>query len=213
MSHEKKIVTVEKGTEMFEIVKMQFLTSWTKGAAPNVVRIFKINSRRFKSKYEGYNARQSMIVEQDLWHGTRLGCHLARTRRLCRKDNCSICGIARTGFRLNRLATGALTSVNKFERFGAGLYFAPNASKSNDYTTENANCADHACGCRGSRAMILCHVSSGRAYVARENMPHLHEPPRGYDSVMGITGTALMYPEVIVYDEAAVIPRYIVVFH
>jgi hypothetical protein len=43
-------------------------------------------------------------------------------------------------------------------------------------------------------------------------MPDLREAPAGYDSVIGTVGDALAYPEVIVYDEAAVLPRYIVIY-
>jgi hypothetical protein len=212
----KRIKTLEERSEKYQQVKTEFLTSWVKSSAPDVVAIFQINSYGFKARYEDYNSRQRVLVEQSLWHGTRLGCHIGKAHRLCHQGNCSICGITRTGFRLSKVGTrdptGTLTTVSKFERFGSGLYFAPNASKSHDYTTENINCQDPGCRCHGNHAMLLCYVSTGRGYVVKQNMPDLREAPAGYDSVIGTVGDALAYPEVIVYDEAAVLPRYIVIY-
>jgi hypothetical protein len=81
------------------------------------------------------------------------------------------------GFRLKFIGINTT-----FSRFGRGLYFAPNSSKSNDYTDGD------------TRAMFLCKVAAGREYVVYNDMRNLEKPPSGYDSVYGEVGQALNYP-------------------
>ena len=62
------------------------------------------------------------------------------------------------------------------------MYFAPNSSKSNDYTDGS------------TRAMFMCKVAAGKEYVVYNDMRNLQKPPSGYDSVYGEVGQALNYP-------------------
>ena len=60
--------------------------------------------------------------------------------------------------------------------------------------------------------MLLCDVCPGRRYPLETNSQQLTGPPTGFDSVYGKVGTKLNYPELVVYDTAAVMPRYIIVY-
>eukprot|EP01043_Picozoa_sp_COSAG02_P067163 COSAG02_NODE_10696_length_1881_cov_1.847924_2_plen_104_part_00 len=78
------------------------------------------------------------------------------------------------------------TSAGEWQRFGPGFYFAQHASK-----------------------MLLCKVARGKIFKTVENMDSLKgAAPHGFDSVHGDarTGGALMYDEVVVYREEAVLP-------
>jgi hypothetical protein len=89
-------------------------------------------------------------------------------------------------------------------RFGRGLYFAHNSSKANDYTSPNST--------TGLRVMFQCDVACGKVYCTQYDMTSLTSPPSGYDSVEGVPGGSLNYPEMVVYNEDAVMPRYIVFY-
>ena len=41
---------------------------------------------------------------------------------------------------------------------------------------------------------------------------HLTAPPWGYDSVYGQAGGSLNYPEVVLNDEEAILPRYVIMY-
>ena len=60
--------------------------------------------------------------------------------------------------------------------------------------------------------MLLCDVHPGKKFPFQRNKEYLKRPPRGYDSVYGKVGEDLNYPELVVYDKAAVMPRYIIVY-
>ena len=92
----------------------------------------------------------------------------------------------------------------KFQRFGPGVYLAPNSSKSHDYTL----------GAHGCRAMLLCYVCPGKKYVCTKTDQELNGPPLGYDSIFGKAqyGGDLNYHEIVLPDPDAVLPRYIIVY-
>lgn len=65
------------------------------------------------------------------------------------------------------------------------------------------------------RQMLVCKVASGREFYTDKNMDrpppqpdYESVPPPGYDSVHGVAtkGGPLNYPELVVYEEAAVLP-------
>ena len=67
-------------------------------------------------------------------------------------------------------------------------------------------------GSNGHKAMLLCEVHPGRKYALQTNRQHLTGPPRGFDSVYGKVGEDLNYPELVVYEPEAVMPRFIIVY-
>jgi hypothetical protein len=83
---------------------------------------------------------------------------------------------------------------------------------------------------KGRKALLLCKVVVGRTAKIRTMNSQLHAPPRGFDSVCGlsqfhlssemlrqVTGEAgvfagLKYDEVVVYRPAAALPAYVIVY-
>jgi len=124
--------------------------------------------------------------------------------------------------------------------FGAGIYFAENASKSNQYvpcpecgkgaifTTGNCECEE----VKSPYGMILCRVILGDIHIApkydqekykgTKDKPVRRPPSKSenalelYDSVLGESklhgGDTLNYREFIVYDRFQVYPEYIIYF-
>uniref|UniRef100_A0A6B2LPH1 Poly [ADP-ribose] polymerase n=1 Tax=Arcella intermedia TaxID=1963864 RepID=A0A6B2LPH1_9EUKA len=97
----------------------------------------------------------------------------------------------------------ALTT-RSWGRFGKGLYFAPDAAKSNDYAVAEPN--------SGVKCLILCKVVVGKAMIYRTDQTTLTQPPSGYDSVLGETGQSLNYPELVIYNDRAILPAYVVFY-
>ena len=88
--------------------------------------------------------------------------------------------------------------------FGAGIYFAENSSKSNQYVYGiggGNGCLIHkdkSCYiCE--RNLLYCRVCLGKSYFQISPNKMAHAPP-GHDSVIGRPSTGgLVYPEYVVY--------------
>jgi len=132
------------------------------------------------------------------FHGTTLACNITSTKTPCNKGHCGICGISCAGLDPNCIRS----SRSDFQRFGSGFYLAPNSSKCHDYTQD----------AHGYRGMLLCDVYPGKKFPLQKNSPKLTQPPPGYDSVYGQVGSDLNYPEIVLYDSDAVLPRYIIIY-
>ena len=178
-------------------VSSMFSARWKKGLAPRVRSIFAITNPTLESKWQLYGSNLHNKQCERYYHGTSLTCDITTSQALCKDGNCGICGISCSG--LDPKQIGKHIS---FQRFGRGFYLAPNSSKCHDYTRS----------VNGLRAMLLCDVYPGRKYNLMTNDQKLTSPPRGYDSVYGKVGGDLNYPELVVYNPDAVMPRYIVVY-
>ena len=119
---------------------------------------------------------------------------------LCKQPICGICGITCSGMNPNFIRS----DIKGFQRFGKGFYLAPHSSKCNDYAIKNS---------KGNKGIILCDVLPGRKYKETVDDRHLQGPPPGYHSVLGEEGERLNYPEIVVYNEDAVMPRYELTFN
>ena len=88
--------------------------------------------------------------------------------------------------------------------FGAGIYFAENSSKSNQYVygigggTGCPSHKDRSCYvCH--RQLLLCRVTLGKSFLQFSAMRMAHAPP-GHHSIVGRPSTGgLTYPEYVVY--------------
>lgn len=191
------------GSQEYSTVTSQFMSSWTKKSPPpqSCFRaVFYIDSVKIEKRYTEYQSTlQGGANEMQLFHGAPLRCNITSTKALCTSSSCAVCGVSRAGFKSHKIATHV-----QFQRIGRAFYFAPNSSKCHEYT-EGAN---------GCRALLLCDVAQGRVHMATADMTSLTSPPSGYDSVSASPShhRGMNYPEVAVYQEAAVMPRYIVVY-
>jgi hypothetical protein len=103
---------------------------------------------------------------------------------------------------------------------GRGLYFAKNASKSHDYGARTERTVGH----ERHRVMFLCKVALGQplrtpAERLDERQIDAEMAARGcggqYDSLVGLdhaSGGVLNYEEAVIYEEAAAIPSYLIVY-
>lgn len=125
--------------------------------------------------------------------------------------------------------------------FGAGLYFAENSSKANQYchggscTASGFLTGRAQCRCKKSEeaAILLCRVSLGDPFIEKKyrgnsdgqywngRRKEVEKTGRGqkgvYNSVIGESqangGTPLLLREYVVYDSGQVYPEYIVYYH
>eukprot|EP00005_Dracoamoeba_jomungandri_P007468 CAMPEP_0174269538 /NCGR_PEP_ID=MMETSP0439-20130205/41405_1 /TAXON_ID=0 /ORGANISM="Stereomyxa ramosa, Strain Chinc5" /LENGTH=182 /DNA_ID=CAMNT_0015358377 /DNA_START=1346 /DNA_END=1894 /DNA_ORIENTATION=+ len=138
--------------------------------------------------------------EQRRFHGTRKICDFGENgnTRLCADSSCPTCSICRGGFLINR------AGVNfGWLRFGQGIYLSSTSSKSDDYShiTEG-----------GYKALLVIKVLVGKGKKMYEGDSTLRAAPVGYDSVLGEVGQELNYDELVVYDEAAVLPIAVILY-
>ena len=172
--------------------------------APKPQAIFAIQNKETERKYSRYGSgirKAGRGSNSDLfYHGTKLLCDLVTSKRCCSDSECGVCGISQQGFDMDRVAT----NIPRFQRFGKGIYLAPNSSKCHDYTQGNQD--------YGVRAQLLCLVAQGARCELMYNNTSLKVAPDGADSVYGKKGGSLNYDEIVVFDSDAVWPQYIVVY-
>ena len=169
--------------------------AWEKRPYPAVNFIFKVTNNMLEQKWMAYKKTVRVKDVKELYHGTKLSCKITTTWKLCDTGSCGICGISRSGLDPKCIRNG-------FQRFGTGFYLARNSSKSHDYTQSY----------NGFKAILLCDVLPGRKYVVQTDRQHLQGPPTGYDSVYRNVGKDLNYPELVMYNPDAVLPRYVIIY-
>ena len=190
---------VDQHTSEFNNVYHKFTRTWEVRPYPNVDFMFAISNTSLEQKWLSYKCTLSNQTVEEYYHGTTLVCNIMANQRPCNYKNCGICGISRIGLNPNYIQKN-----KSFHRFGLGFYLAPNSSTCHDYT--------HRQGFSGYRAMLLCDVCEGNKYHPLTNNVCLSGPPPGYDSVYGVFESNLIYPEIVIYNPDAVMPRYIIVY-
>ncbi|UJR37371.1 hypothetical protein I4U23_030079 [Adineta vaga] len=102
--------------------------------------------------------------------------------------------------------------------FGAGIYFAENSSKSNQYIYGiggGNGCISHkdkSCYIC-TRQMLLCRVCLGRSFLQFSASKLAHAPP-GHHSVIGRPSQGgLVYPEYVIYRGEQAYPEYCITYN
>ncbi|KAG1746930.1 hypothetical protein EDB19DRAFT_1688453 [Suillus lakei] len=208
-------------------VENQFFASWrhTDKVRPCVRHIYKIViPSDIDQRYEDYRAKvesrghfagrrssngKTMTEgnEHRRWHGTKRDCNLGDPGNsdLCSSSSCALCSIIQDGFKV-RCSVEAVANQSRFERFGCGIYTSSTSSKSNDYI-QNLKPSP-------LKAMLLNHVVVGRGHKLTSNKTDLNHAPDGFDSVLGeksVSGV-LNHDELVVYDDGAIRPSYLVMY-
>lgn len=198
---------IEECSDPFRDVLKVFVDRWDrrKSQCPEIIAAYCINNKLLQTRYSDYK-KELMKNGKDPnemihFHGTVLYCDLLNNNVECDNAVCGICGIAQNGFDENRIGH----NIPRFQRFGCGIYLAPNSSKCHDYTQ----------GSYSVRAMLVCKVALGKSYVLTQNQASLTAAPSGYDSVYGKNSPqgALNYDEVVVYHSEAILPTHIIVYN
>ncbi len=193
----------------YQKVEKHFREQWTKitdnyPVPPIPVVIYAIQNDDLTNRYDQYKEKtfgdSSESNKEWYFHGTSLKCDIIDSNECCDDNACGVCGISRNGFDLSFIG-------KKYQRFGRGIYLAPNSSKSNDYATSKRYYVNY-------KAQLLCLVACGNKHILFNDDRSLHAPPANYHSVYGKASNngKLNYDELVVYDEAAINPQFIVVY-
>ena len=193
----------------FKDIAKHFANEWVKLTAqcpksPIPKAIFAIQNKVLTETFHTYDDQVrsgKKSSNADLFfHGTTVYCDIVTTNSWCDNPDCGVCGISKRGF--DALLIGK--NIPRFQRFGKGIYLAPNSSKCHDYTQGNPD--------YGYRAQLLCLVACGAKYELLQDNTKLVAPPDSFDSVHGKAGGSLNYDEIVVYQADAVLPQYIVIY-
>lgn len=157
---------------------------------------FRIEVKHLEEQHKDYMKANSLTRRNEhfLWHGTR---------------NENVWGISKKGMLLNpkALITGKM--------FGYGLYFAPRAKKSIGYTSLRGSY--WANGNSNKAYMFVMKVAYKKPYdvYSHQNafctFKEKDIKALGCDALYAHKGQMLVNDEIIVYNEAAVVPRYLLV--
>ena len=192
-------------TDSYKDVHKLFVDRWDrrKSPCPEIAAAYSINNKMLQSRYDEYKKKLRQNGkdpnEEIHFHGTVLDCDLLSDQVECGNTKCGICGIAQSGFDKKMIGYNI-----RFQRFGHGIYLAPNSSKCHDYTQ----------GSYTVRAMLVCKVALGKPCPLTQNDPTLKAAPPGYDSVHGMNSPqgVLNYDEVVVYRSRPILPTHVIVY-
>eukprot|EP00752_Nemacystus_decipiens_P006890 g6189.t1 len=206
-----KLSVLTKQHPKYPSLKDQFLQKFQKDShGLRVERIFQIQVPADVSAK--FRAHEQMVGNTNRrFHGTACStdCNFFVDLRggPCGRQDCNVCSICTHGFALGDNVGGTAQQTNFNLRYGQGLYFSSVSGKANDYAHKSEKVGRHG---KKWRCMFVCNVAVGRSYNTYEGYlpPHLC-PPSGFDSVIGEVGQELNYDEVVVYNEDAALPTYL----
>ncbi|XP_050397840.1 poly [ADP-ribose] polymerase tankyrase-1 [Patella vulgata] len=162
--------------------------------------IHKIQKIRNKRLWERYCHRKKEVAEEN--HGHPNERHLFHGSPF-------LTTIVHKGFDERHAYIGGM--------FGAGIYFAENSSKSNQYVYGiggGTGCPmhkDRSCYIC-TRQLLLCRSTLGKSFLQFSAMKMAHSPP-GHHSVIGRPSTGgLVFAEYVVYRGEQAYPEYLITF-
>lgn len=210
------LLEVSANHASFKDIEAQFKASWRHSTpCPSVEAVYKVVATDASmGKYKAYRtaveargnfsaAGKSAGNERRRWHGTNRECHIGEKghANFCSSQLCSLCCILKTSYKLQCFGT-----KTGWGRFGSGIYTSSTSSKSNDYS-RNVMVTPSPW-----KAILLNKVVVGKGYKMKSDNSSLTGPPPGYDSVLGETGVNLNHDELIVYDESAIRPSWLIMY-
>ncbi|CAG2101522.1 unnamed protein product [Medioppia subpectinata] len=150
----------------------------------NIIKIQRLSNRKL---WQRYCHRRKEILEEN---------HDYANERMLFHGSPFLNAITQKGFDERHAYIGGM--------FGAGIYFAENSSKSNQYVYGiggGTGCPQHkdrSCYvCR--RQLLLCRVALGKSFFQFSALKMAHSPP-GHHSIIGRpSGGGLTYPEYVIY--------------
>lgn len=209
------IIEVPKDHKNYKGIKTQFKQTWKhKTTCPDIKVIYKIivpetSMDQYLQYLDGVEARGNFAAkgkspgnENRRWHGTKRKCRLGDPGHMgfCTETDCALCCIIKTSFDLK-----FFKSSTGWGRFGQGIYTSATSSKSNDYSRNVGINSE-------LKALLLNRVVVGNGKKLTSNNSSLTAPPAGFDSVLGEVGGTLNYDELVVYQNDAVRPSYLVMY-
>ncbi|XP_058613496.1 poly [ADP-ribose] polymerase tankyrase-1 isoform X3 [Onychostoma macrolepis] len=163
----------------------------------NILKIQKVVNKKLRERYAH---RQKEIADEN---------HNHHNERMLFHGSPFINAIIHKGFDERHAYIGGM--------FGAGIYFAENSSKSNQYVygigggTGCPTHKDRSCYiCH--RQMLFCRVTLGKSFLQFSAMKMAHAPP-GHHSVIGRPSVnGLAYAEYVIYRGEQAYPEYLITY-
>ncbi|XP_070541191.1 poly [ADP-ribose] polymerase tankyrase-2-like [Ptychodera flava] len=163
----------------------------------NIIKVQKVRNKRLWERY--VHRRKEIAIENHNHHNERMLFH----------GSPFINAIVNKGFDERHAYIGGM--------FGAGIYFAENSSKSNQYVYGiggGTGCPAHkdrSCYiCH--RQLVFCRVALGKSFLQFSAMKLAHAPP-GHHSVIGRPSVGgLSYPEYVIYRGEQAYPEYLITY-
>jgi hypothetical protein len=161
-----------------------------------LVEVLEISAPALQIRYDAYKAAMPPEIvngnEKLLFHGCANGV---------------IDSIAEKGL----LKSFQTSAAGSWQRYGPGFYFALQSSKSHEYPIAQMHALLPG---RHFRTMLLMKVARGKELKTDVNMDQLTGAPEGYHCVHGMAKPdgPLNYDEIVVYEEAAILPYAIVTY-
>uniref|UniRef100_A0A672NQ85 Poly [ADP-ribose] polymerase n=1 Tax=Sinocyclocheilus grahami TaxID=75366 RepID=A0A672NQ85_SINGR len=163
----------------------------------NILKIQKVVNKKLRERYAH---RQKEITDEN---------HNHHNERMLFHGSPFINAIIHKGFDERHAYIGGM--------FGAGIYFAENSSKSNQYVygigggTGCPTHKDRSCYiCH--RQMLFCRVTLGKSFLQFSAMKMAHAPP-GHHSVIGRPSVnGLAYAEYVIYRGEQAFPEYLITY-
>uniref|UniRef100_H2ZNF9 Poly [ADP-ribose] polymerase n=1 Tax=Ciona savignyi TaxID=51511 RepID=H2ZNF9_CIOSA len=163
----------------------------------NIIKVQKVQNKRLR---ERWNHRRREVSEEN---------HNHSNDRMLFHGSPFISAIVQKGFDERHAYIGGM--------FGAGIYFAENSSKSNQYVygiNGGTGCPmhkDRSCYiCH--RQMIFCRVTLGKSFLQFSAMKMAHAPP-GHHSVIGRPSVGgLSHAEYVIYRGEQAYPEYLITY-
>lgn len=203
------LVRLQEDHRAFADVLARFRNRWDpSNSAPTVTDIYAIlSSARSNKAYLDYRwkiERKSKCIaagfrpgnERLRWHGTSSNCDITKIGDgLCSSSNsCNLCDIIRGSFKTQKCLGGL---------YGTGIYTSSIPVKAHGYALT---------GGRGN-ALLLNSVVTGHPKLLTAHDSSLTRAPWNRDSVwVTPQGGPVKYDEVVVYDDAAIRPVFLIVY-
>ncbi|KAG8920337.1 hypothetical protein FRC00_010165 [Tulasnella sp. 408] len=212
------LISVDQKDPMFSNIVNQFDASWRHQNKPKPTVTFVYKIVLSKQLSDSYLAYQNKVESEGnfkaqnkqagnecrRWHGTKRLCNIGdnpANPTLCANAACPMCSILRTSFQVAKTNASGRT----FNRFGKGVYASSTSSKAHDYQSNGGPASQYS-------MIMLTNVIVGQGYKLTQDSTGLTAPPNGYHSVLGETGGSLNHDEVVVYNDDAIRPSWLVVY-
>eukprot|EP00904_Undaria_pinnatifida_P004166 jgi/Undpi1/13750/HiC_scaffold_9.g03403.m1 len=198
---------------MYSSLKEQFFSKWHKEASNlRVERIFKVEVPKVVN-HKHVEYKETKTNTRRRFHGTSCSdeCNFFVDLKggPCARPDCSVCSICMHGFKLQGNQGRTAKATNFDLRYGEGLYFSSVSGKANDYAQQSEKLWQG----KKWRCMFTASVVVGRPFNTTEaRLPADMCPPQGYDAVVGEVGSNLNHDEVVVYNDDAAMPTYLIVY-
>ncbi|MCJ8746562.1 hypothetical protein PDJAM_G00143400 [Pangasius djambal] len=163
----------------------------------NIIKIQKVVNKKLR---ERYSHRQKEISDEN---------HNHQNERMLFHGSPFINAIIHKGFDERHAYIGGM--------FGAGIYFAENSSKSNQYVYGiggGTGCPAHkdrSCYvCH--RQMLFCRVTLGKSFLQFSAMKMAHAPPAHHSVIGRPSVNGLAYAEYVIYRGEQAYPEYLITY-